>query len=344
MSSQHYNNYLLKKAIMEYRIHKYFKMKQLEANTPSKVLRMILESNSIALKLSREQRTKFILLIKRMLEARRIIQKYRKIYSRKQVLFYSTVFGFSPEKGQKVKISWKPNSIHFIFEKKFLNKFWKKVGMGVAVGAYMCVGDRDIKIRELRGLITFGKQSFPAENKDIVLHESVHLFDDFVKRKKQPSIKRLCLFYDIKSELSAYVHNFREAYSIEQKTVNKKSSQGLKLSVLSFLDDFFSIGKTANNIGRTKQKIKRAKSVKAKEELRQKLSRLNARLEAKNKKSRKVMKKCTRIVGKIKHALQVMPVDALRTIVLDVPFQHLDSKISELVCVYKTAKRTCFLV
>lgn len=332
---------LLKCALVEHRIYKYFKRREIKEKAPSKILTEILNSSPIKLKLSREQRKRFISLISRILEARKIIEKYRKIYAKRPRIFYKKVFGFEPRKNQKMKIIWNPNFIHFIFEKNDLIAFWRKVGWGPGSGAHYEVGDRDIKIKELRGLISFGRNEYSLETNDTILHESIHSFDNFVKGKKIPSSEKLRLYSMIKFELSACLHNFKDSESKERKKINEKCRKKLSLCVSDFVNEYLRLDATKENIQKVKRKIRKAKYKKEKKKLREKLEKLKKRLEMKKRKKKKIMKMYREIVKEVKKALKVMPIGVVRAIIFDVPFHRLSRKIPKLVRIYRGMERYC---
>ena len=341
---EHYNNYLLKKAIIEHRIRKLLRTKNLNENSPSKLLSEIIGSNSIKIKLNREQRKKFIVLVSRALEARKTIEKYRKLYSGKPALLYTNVFGFSPKNKSKIKIKWNSHSIHFLFEKNELMSFWRKIGWGPGSGAYLSIGDTDVKIKELRGLVSFGRISNPAETRDIILHESAHLFDDYVKRKKFSYSKKLKLYYDIKSELGAYLHNLKDTDENEKKLVNKKSVKGIFEYGREYIDEFLGIESTKKRIKKLKKDLKKAKTKKIKKETKEKIQSLEKRLFMKTRKRKLLLGKLKSITKQVKSAVKTMPVDIVRSIVTDVPFERAGKKLCEMIDVYKTAKRNRFIM
>ena len=187
----HRTEKLVRKAIVEDRIRKWFNRPSKKEISPSKLLtKLIKTKKGMQLSLSRYERAEFVELIKRMYNTKKIILKYRKKYGRKPKIFYKKVFGFPTRKYQYLNVIWNTFHVHFIFDKNDLIAFWKKVQWGPGSGGYYSVGDRDIKVKEMRGLVSFGRRELDSmETRDIVRHESVHSFEDFVKRKSPPSDK-----------------------------------------------------------------------------------------------------------------------------------------------------------
>jgi hypothetical protein len=333
----HRTQKLVKKAIVEARIRKWFRSPKKKNISPSKLLtKLVKPKKGLQLNLSRENRIEFVELIKKLYNTRKIILKYRKRYGRNPRLFYKKVFGFSPRNFQSLNIIWNTTHIHFILGKNDLIAFWKKVQWGPGSGGYYSVGDRDVKIKELRGLISFGRREYYSiETRDIVRHEAVHSFEDFVKRKKPPFGKKRFLFYRIKSELNASLKNFKESKNRRKRKINEWARLGLGTEIRDEIDDCLSYNETLKRIRNTKTKIRKSKSKKDKKRLREKMRKLKERLETKRKKRRFYFSLYRKTVNQIKIALEFMPVYVLQRIIYETPFERLHKKIPESVKVYK---------
>jgi hypothetical protein len=333
----HRTESLVKRAITEARIRRWFNKPRKKKLSPSKLLTMLIKpKKGIQITLNKKDRTEFVELIRKMYDTRRIILKYRKKYSRKPRLFYKKVFGFSPRKFQSLNIIWNTNHIHFNLEKNDLIAFWKKVHWGPGSGGYYSVGDRDIKIKDLRGLISFGrKEKHSIETRDIVRHESVHSFEDFVKGKKPPIGKKNFLFYRIKAELNASLNNFKYSKKLRKRKINEWARLGLGEEVKDEIEDYLSYSKTLKRIRNIKTKIRRTKSKKERRQLSKKLRKSKERLELKKRKKRMYFGLYRKTVNQIKVALEIMPNEVLQRIIYETPFERLHKKIPETVKVYR---------
>ena len=330
---------LVRRAVVEARIRKWFKGKHAK-KAPSKLLGEILRpKKGIHVKLDRYERDHFIELIRRMYATRKIIEKYRRKYGRRPKLFYQKVFGFTPRPSQTLSIIWNTSHVHFIFDKNDLISFWKRVQWGPGSGGYYSVGDRDIKIKELRGLISFGRREcYSIETNDIIRHESVHSFEDFVKRRKPPYSRERYLFYKIKCELNASLKNFKEAKGIKKRRVNEWARIGLGLEVRDEVNSYLGFDETIKGIKNMKVKVRKAKSKKEKKKLNNNLDKLKRRLELKKIRRRHYFSLYRKTVNQVKKAVEVMPIFVLQRIVYETPFERLYKKIPETVTVYKRMK------
>jgi hypothetical protein len=331
---------LVKRAIVEARIRKWFKRKRRKNPSPSKLLSMLLKpKKGIHIKLNRDERNEFVDLIRENYRTRKIISKYRKIYSRRPRTFYKRIFGFYPRETQAMRVVWGPFTIHFIFKRNDMIAFWRKVKWGPGSGGFYCVGNTDVKIKDLRGLVSFGREEkYPLETNDIIRHESVHAFEDFIKNKRPPSRKKSLMFFNIKSEMNAYLHNLKQTKKRKKREVNKWSRLGLGLEVKEEVNDYLSYDETLKRIQNVKTKIRKSKTKKAKRELKEKLSRLKQRLDAKRKKRRQYISLHIKTVNQARKALLFMPLEVLQTIIGETPYQRLHRKIPEAAKVYKKMK------
>ncbi len=290
---------LIRRAVIESRIIKWFNSNHKKKVAPSKLLSSLVQpKNGMGFKLIREERSEFIKLIRRIQRTRKIITFYKKKYSRRPKFFYRKVFGFPPRKGQSVRIIWGALNIHFLFNKNDLMAFWRKVGWGPGSGCHLAVGDRDVKIKELRGLVSLGRDEFYSkETSDIIRHESVHAFEDFVKRRKSPSNRKRAMFYKIKSEMNAYLKNFKHTKNRKQGEINQRARLGIGLEVSEII---------LENVGYGREKTRK-----------------------------KYLSLYRKTVNQVKKALKVMPVGVLQRIIYEVPFKRLHKKIPETVKVYR---------
>jgi len=328
---------LVKRAVVEARIRKWFKGTRKKNPSPSKLLTKLLKpKKGIHVQLTRRERKSFIKLIHEMYIAKDIISKYRKKYSRKPKLFYKKVFGFPPRKFQKMKIIWNSLNIHFIFRKNDLIAFTRKVRWGPGIGGYYSVGDIDIKIKDLRGLVSFGKEEdYSIETMDIMRHESVHAFEDLIKKRRQPYGKKSLMFYGIKTELNACLHNFKYSKKRKRRKINKWARLGLGLQVKENIEDYLSYNETVKRIKNLKIKIKRTKNKRTKTRLRKRLNKLKERLEKKKERRKIYFSLYRKTTNQVKKALRIMPIEVLQRIVYETPYERLYKKIPESVRVYK---------
>ena len=196
-----------------------------------------------------------------------------------------------------------------------------------------------MKIKDLRGLVSFGREeNYNIETWDIVRHESVHAFEDFVKRKRPPSSKKAFMFYCIKSEMNAYLHNFRHSRKKKRRYINEWARLGLGIEVNETINDYISYTETTKRIRNLKMKLRRAKTKKSKKHLREKLNSLKERLESKKKTRRKYVSLYTKTVNQAKKAVQYMPIEVLQRIIYETPFERLHRKIPEAVKIYLKMK------
>lgn len=331
---------LVTRAMVEARIIKWFKKSRKRNPSPSKLLTMMLKPKRvICLNLNREDRNKFIRMIREMYRTKKIIAKYRKKYGRRPRLFFEKVFGFSPRNFQSVRIIWNTFNIHFLFEKSDLISFWRKVKWGPGSGGFYPVGDTDIKIKELRGLVSFGRKEYSLiETTDIIRHESVHAFEDFIKKRKPPLSKKSFMFYRIKSELNAYLHNLKYSKKIKKRRLNEWARLGLGLEVKDIIEDYLSYSETVKRIRNMKSKIRKSKNKRYRKGLSKKLRKLKERLEQKRKRKKIFISFYIKTVNQIKKALKVMPLEVLQRIIYETPFERLYKKIPETVKVYRRMK------
>ncbi|MFH1473261.1 MAG: hypothetical protein ABIE55_00005 [Candidatus Aenigmatarchaeota archaeon] len=336
----HRTQSLVRRAIVEARIRRWFNKGRKVEPTPSILLTKIIKpKKGLQINLTREERIKFVNLIKRMYITRKIILKYRNVYGRRPKLFYKKVFGFPTRKSQSMNIIWNTSHIHFIFERNDLIAFWKKIRWGPGSGGYYSVGDRSIKIKDLRGLISFGRREYYSiETRDIVRHESVHSFEDFVKGRKPPIEKKRFLFYRIKCELNAYLKNFKESNKGRKRNVNESARLGLSVEVKEEVEEYLSYKETIKRISNIKTEMRRTKIKKEKMELRKKLNRLKDILDSKKRKRKIYLNLYRKTVREVKKALEIMPTDVLQRIIYETPFERLQKKIPETVRVYKRMK------
>lgn len=328
---------LVRRAIIEARILKWYKIPRKNYPPPSKILKILLKpKNEIHLRLTREERKEFIDLIHEMYKTRKIILKYKKEYSRKPKILYKKVFGFSPRMYQSVKVFWSIFNIHFVFKKNDLVAFWKRVRWGPGTGGYYFVGDRDIKIQALRGLVSFGREeAYSIETKDTMRHESVHAFEHLIKKRKFPSGKKSTMLFRIKSELNACLPNFKYSKNIRKRKINKWARLGLGLIVKDEIEDYLSYNETLKRIRNIKSRIRRSRNKKTRKQLSKKLNKLKGRLEQKRRKKRLYFGLYRKNVNQIKKALEVIPVVVLQRIIYETPYERLYRKIPETVKIYK---------
>jgi len=328
---------LVKRAIIEARIRKWFNKPRKKQPSPSILLtKLVKPKKGLQLSLSREERIDFVRLIKKMYRTRKLIRKYREKYSRRPKLFYKKVFGFPPRKFQEVNVIWNTSHIHLIFDKNDLIAFWKKVKWGPGSGGYYSVGDRDIKIKDLRGLISFGRREYYSiETRDIVRHESIHSFEDFVKGKKPPFDKKRFLFYRIKCEMNASLKNFKESKKRRKRKINEWARLGLGVEIREEIEEYLSYNETVKRIRNVKSKIKKSKSKREKKRLRERLNKLKQRLELKKKKKSLFFSLYRKNINQVKKALVVMSTDVLQRIIYETPFERLYKKIPDSVKAFK---------
>jgi len=327
---------LVSRAILESRIKRWFKAKRKISPPPSRLLSKLQSPrNGIHVTLDIEERKEFIGLIREMYKTRSIVEKYREHYSRRPRLFYKNVFGFPPRESQPVFIIWGPFNIHFIFKKNDLIAFWRKVRWGPGSGGFYPVGDTDIKIKDLRGLISFGRlERHLKETNDIVRHESVHSFENFILKRRPPCGSKSLLFFNIKSELNGYLHNFRSAKKKREMKMNEWARIGFGLEAADLIDEYLGYEETKKRIRNLKSKIRKAKSKKSKASLYNKLIMLKIRLEQKKKKRKKYLSLHLKTVNQVKKALVFMPVGVLQRIICETNYERLHKKIPETVRVY----------
>lgn len=331
---------LVRRSIVEARIRKWFKRKSKKNISPSKLLTTLLASKKgIQIKLNLEERMEFVALIREMYKTRTIISKYREKYGRRPRLFYKRVFGFAPRKIQSVKIIWEPFNIHFIFKKNDLIAFWRKVQWGPGSGGFYPVGDTDIKIKDLRGLVSFGREEkWFVETRDLVRHESVHAFEGRIKKANHPSEDKTYMFNNIKAELNAYLHNMRYSKKLRKRRINEWARGGLGEEVKEFIEDYLRYRETLKRIRKLKKMKRKAKTKKERRILADKLEKLKKRLEQKKRKKKMYMSYFIRTVNQIKKALEVMPLEMLHRIIYETPYERLCRKIPDAVRVYLKMK------
>jgi len=331
---------LVNRAITEARIRKWFKRSRKKNPSSSNLLSMLLRPKyGMHLHLTREERKEFVEMVCEMYKKRRIILKYRKKYGRRPKLFYKKVLGFSPRKSQSVKVIWNIFNIHFIFKKNDLIAFWRKIQWGPGSGGYYPLGDRDIKIQELRGLISFGREEhYSIETRDIIKHESVHAFEGSIKKRKSPLGKKALMFQKIKSELNAYLHNLKYSKKRKRRRINEWSRLGFGLEVKEFIEDYLRYNETVKRIRNVKSKIRKSKSKRERRELSRKLKKLKERFEQKKKKKRMYLSSYLKIVNQTKKALKIMPIKVLQRIIFETSYQKLHKKIPESVKIYRRMK------
>jgi len=325
------------RAITEARIRKWFKKKRKKVLSPSALLSILLRpKKGINLYLTREERKKFVKLVDEININKKIILKYRKKYGRRPKLFYKKVFGFPPRKFQSVKVFWNTFNIHFVFKKNDLIAFWKKVQWGPGTGAYYPVGDRDIKIKELRGLISFGREEkYTIETRDVIRHESIHAFEERIKKRETPYGKKKFMFYKIKAELNASLHNFKISKKRKRRMINEWARLGLGEEVKEIIEDYLSYSGTVKRIKNVKSMIRKSKSKNKRKRLSKKLKKLKERLGQKKKKRKFHWSIYRKTTNQIRKALKEMPIEVLQRIVYETPYERLYKKIPETVKVYK---------
>jgi len=340
MKYSHRTHSLVKRAITEARIRKWFKRPRKKNPSASRLLTMLVKPEyGINLYLNKEERKGFVKLIQEIYKTRKTILKYRKKYSRRPKIFYKKVFGFSPRKFQSIKIIWNTFNIHFIFNKNDLISFRRKLQCGPGSGCYFSIGDRDIKIQTLRGLVSFGiDEHYSIETKDLIRHESVHAFEDFVKKRKPPFGKKSMMFYRIKSEFNAYLPNFKYYKKKIRRRINEWARLGLGSEIKEIIEDYLSYNETVKRIRNMRSKIRKSKNKRKRKELSKKLKKLKGRLEEKKKKRRMYFSLYHKIVNQIKKALKIMPVEVLQRIIYETPYKRLYKKIPETVRVYRRMK------
>ena len=331
---------LVKMSMVESRIRKFFKRKRKKEPAPSILLTKLLKPRKgVELKLSQEERKEFVALIKEMYRTRKLIERYRIKYNRRPRFFYKKIFGFPPRNGQSVKILWGKFNIHFAFKKNDLIYFWKKVGWGPGSGGFYPVGDRDIKIKDLRGLISFGREENNlVETNHIIRHESVHAFEDFVKKRKHPQDSKAFLFFTIKAELNAYLHNFKYYKSRHRRKINEWAIYGYGDNLRQLVEEYFTFDETKKRIANLKIKIKKCKKKREKKQLKIKLNSLKKRLEVKKKKRREIIRIQIKTLNQVRKALEVMPVEVLQRVICETRYPLLYKKIPEAVKVYLKIK------
>ena len=331
---------LVRRAIVEARIRKWFKRKKKKDPSPSKLLTMLLRpKKGIHIKLDQYERMEFVGLVREMYKTRKIISKYREKYGRRPRIFYRKVFGFPPRKVQSVKVIWEPFNIHFIFKKNDLIAFWRKVQWGPGSAGFYPVGDTDIKIKDLRGLVSFGREEkWFVETRDLVRHESVHAFEGRIKKTSYPAEDKVFMFNSIKSELNAYLHNMRYSRRLRKRRINEWARGGLGEEAKDFIEDYLRYQETLKRIRKLKKMKRRAKTKKEKRILNTKLEKLKERLEQKRRKKRMYICYFVRTVNQIKKALEVMPIEMLHRIIYETPYERLCKKIPEAVKVYLKMK------
>jgi len=327
---------LVRRALVEARIRKWFKRKRKKNPSPSKLLSMLLKPrNGMHIKLALEERMEFVDLIREMYKIRKVISKYREKYGRRPRLFYKRVFGFPPRETQSVKVIWEPFNIHFIFKKNDLIAFWRKVHWGPGSGGFYPVGDTDIKIKDLRGLISFGREEkWLVETRDLVRHESIHAFEGRIKKASHSSEDKRYMFNSIKSELNAYLHNLKHSRRLRKRKINEWARGGLGEEAKDFIEEYLRYPETLKRIRKLKRMKRKAKTKKEKRLLNKKLENLKKRLEIKKRRKRMYMSYFIRTVNQIKKALEVMPLEAVHRIIYETPYERLCRKIPEAVKVY----------
>ena len=331
---------LLNRSIAEYRIRKWFKTKRKKDYAPSILLTKLMKPrNAIQIYLTREERSEFVNLIREMYIVRKTIRKYRRLYSRRPGLFYKKLLGFSPRESQFVKIIWNPLNIHIIFEKGDMLSFWKKVQWGPGSGGYYPLGDTDIKIKDMRGLVSIGvEEDHSIETLDTFHHETVHAFEGAFKKRKEVYNSKTFMFNRIKSELNAYLHNFRTSKKRRKNKINLWARNGLGLEVTEFVDDYLRYEATVERIKKLKKEIGKTKVKYKKEQMKLKLKKLNQLLEKKKLRKKYYTNSYKRIKNQIRIALEVMPIEVLHRIIYETPYERLQTKIPEAVKTYRWMK------
>jgi hypothetical protein len=332
----HSTRSLVKRAILEARIVDWFKRPRRRLAAPELLSKLTKPKRGMHLRLAQRERVEFTRLIRRINKARRVMQRYRVRYGRCPRAFYTRVFGFPPRCGQSVRVVWSTFNIHFIFERNDLMAFWRRVQWGPGVGGYYSVGDRDVKIQELRGLVSFGRvEDYGPATSETIRHESVHAFEEYVKGRKPPAGAKRRLYYSIKSELNAYLHNFRESRGKKKRRMNEGGRRGLSLEVRERVEEHLSYRATVEGIGRLERKRRRAKTKKEKGELTRRLMSLRLRLRRKRGRIRAVMSLHRRTVNQVKKAVDAMPVSVLRRVIYETPYERLHRKIPQAVMEYR---------
>jgi hypothetical protein len=327
---------LVKRAVIEARILKWYKRPGRRDAPPSRLLTLLTKpKKGIQLQLTRGERKAFVGLIRRINKAGKIILKYRRQYGRRPRLFYEKVFGFPPRESQSVRVVWGVFNIHFVFKRNDLIWFWRRVKWGGGSGCYCSVGDRDVKIQDLRGLVSIGREEgYYVETMDTVRHESMHAFEDYVKGRKPPSGRKARMYYGIKSELNAYLNNFKHAGK-KRGVINVSSRRGMGAEVEEQIDSYLSYSETLKRIRNLKSGLRKARTKKEKRLLSGKLTGLKGRLGWKRRVKARHMGVYRRTVNQVKKALEVMPADVLRGVIYETPYERLHRKMPDAVKAYK---------
>lgn len=329
---------LVKISIIEARIRKWFKRPRRKNPSPSKLLTKLLKpKKGIHLCVTIEERWKFVELIRKFYKTKKLVSKYREIYGRRPRLFYRKVFGFPPRDFQSVNIVWSTFNIHFIFNKNDLIAFQRKIQWGPGIGGHYPVGDRTIKIKDLRGLVSFGRrEDYSIETLDVMRHESIHAFEDLIKGRKMPRSKKSIMNYVIKSEINASLHNFKYSKNRKRRKINRWARLGLGVQVRENIEDYLGYDETLKRIKNLK--IRRCKKKREKKKLKEKLKSLKERLETKKDKKRFYFSLYRKNTNQIKKALEIVPIDVLQTIIFETHYERLYKKIPEAVIVYRKIK------
>ncbi|MBN2202874.1 MAG: hypothetical protein JW700_01670 [Candidatus Aenigmarchaeota archaeon] len=328
---------LVNRSLAEYRIRKHFKTKRKDKLSPTQLLlHLTIPKNGRKIKLKEKERFEFLNMIRRMARTQKTLEKYRNIYSKRPRIFYEKALGFAPRENQSVKVVWNPLSVHILFEKNDMMAFWRKVQWGPGSGGYYPLGDTDIKIKDLRGMVSLGrKEDFSIETWDTMRHESVHAFEGNIKKRNFPKNRKNYMFCRIKSELNAYLHNFRYTKDKKRKRVNKWARNGLAIEVREFIEEYLGFEDIEKSIKTTKSKIRASKNKREKKILRQSLEKLKKQLETKKAKKKHYFGMYRKISNQIKIALQIMPLEAVQRIIFETPFERLQKKLPESVTIYK---------
>jgi hypothetical protein len=331
---------LVKKSIVEARIKKWFRKRRKKDKPPSKLLSILLKpKKGIHIELAREERKYFVSLIRRIYTMKKIVSTHRSRYGRKPKEFYTKVFGFPPRDYQRLNVVWNGFNIHFVFDKNDLIAFQRKINWGPGVGGYYPVGDRNIKIKDLRGLVSFGiREDLSIETWDVMRHESIHAFESIIKRRKQPNEKRLIMNYVIKSEMTAYLHNFKRFTKKKRREINRHARQGLGLIVRESIEDYLGIGETKKRIENLKLRLRKYKTKRRKKELKKKLKSLKKRLEKKKETKTAHFTIYRKNTNQIKKALDAIPLDVLHNVIFHSRYDTLYKKIPETVKIYRKMK------
>ena len=338
-----YNNTshsLVRRSLVESSIKRWFKRSRKKYLSASKLLtKLSRPKKGIHIDLTREERMMFVGLIQEIYRKEKIVSLYREKYGRRPKLFYKKVFGFRSRDYQPVNVVWNTFNIHFIFDKNDLIAFQRKIQWGPGVGGYYPVGDTAVKIKDLRGMVSFGRrEEYSIETIDIIKHESIHAFENLIKRRKIPSSKKSVMHHMLKSEINASLHNFKYSKKKRRRQVNMWARRGLGVHVKESVEDYLGYDETVKRIRNLKLRIRKCKKKREKEQLRERLTSLKQRLERKKDKKRFYYSLYRKNVNQIKKALEAIPTSVLQTIIFETYYERLYKKIPEAVKEYNKIK------